>query len=366
MTAGVFQRIWLPGFLFMGVLIGGGYATGRELVEFFLTAGTVGGLFGMVLATVLFSVIATLSFELSRITQSDNYRSFFQTLLGRWWFLFEIAYFILGLLVLAVIASAAGEIVAKHIGFSKVTGTVGLMIAIGILVFFGTSLVEKVLSGWSILLYVTYVVFVGWYLWEFNEDFFTNLPQVTLGSDWLMGGIKYVGYSIAVIPIILFSTRHMQSRSDAILAGMLAGPIAMAPAMMFFLTMIATYPEVLHAAVPLDYMISRLNENGLQLAIYIVMFGTFVQTGTGFIHALNERINELYREKHQLMPRWLRPVIAFVALISSIVLANEFGLITLIAKGYGSLTWAFIVIFLLPLLTVGFKKIYLHKPCHRP
>ena len=30
-----FQRILLPGFVFKGVVIGGGYATGRELVEFF-------------------------------------------------------------------------------------------------------------------------------------------------------------------------------------------------------------------------------------------------------------------------------------------------------------------------------------------
>jgi uncharacterized membrane protein YkvI len=32
-----FRRIWLPGFTFQFVLIGGGYATGRELVEFFLS-----------------------------------------------------------------------------------------------------------------------------------------------------------------------------------------------------------------------------------------------------------------------------------------------------------------------------------------
>ena len=104
----VFQRIWLPGFLFMGVLIGGGYATGRELVEFFLTAGTVGGLLGMLLATAMFSVITALSFELARLTRSYTYRHFFRELLGRGWFLYELAYLTLGILVLAVVGSAAG------------------------------------------------------------------------------------------------------------------------------------------------------------------------------------------------------------------------------------------------------------------
>ena len=33
----------LPGFAFKGVVIGGGYATGRELAEFFLVSGPQGG-----------------------------------------------------------------------------------------------------------------------------------------------------------------------------------------------------------------------------------------------------------------------------------------------------------------------------------
>ena len=42
-----FKRYLLPGFVFEAAVIGGGYATGRELVEFFLPAGAWGGLLGM-------------------------------------------------------------------------------------------------------------------------------------------------------------------------------------------------------------------------------------------------------------------------------------------------------------------------------
>ena len=41
-----FQRYLLPGFAFKAVVIGGGYATGRELAEFFLPSGPRGGLPG--------------------------------------------------------------------------------------------------------------------------------------------------------------------------------------------------------------------------------------------------------------------------------------------------------------------------------
>src|ERR1044072_7007374 len=38
-----FQRFVLPGLAFKAVVIGGGYATGREIAEFFLPAGPWGG-----------------------------------------------------------------------------------------------------------------------------------------------------------------------------------------------------------------------------------------------------------------------------------------------------------------------------------
>ena len=51
-----FQRFLLPGLAFKAVVIGGGYATGRELAEFFLPSGAWGGLAAMGLSTVIFSL----------------------------------------------------------------------------------------------------------------------------------------------------------------------------------------------------------------------------------------------------------------------------------------------------------------------
>lgn len=354
----LFQRIWLPGFLFQSVLIGGGYATGRELVEFFLSNGPLPGLFGMLAAAAAFSVLTSVSFELARESRSCNYRSFFHQLLGRGWFLYEIAYLLLGILVLAVIGAAAGEVVAQHLGLSSVFGTVSLMVLIGVLVFWGTRLIEKVLAGWSFVLYITYGVFVLLYLLQHG----TRLPDIfsadTMQGEWLTGSLKYVGYSMAVVPIILFCVKHMESRRDAVISGMLCGPLAMLPALLLYLAMAASYPDILSSPVPADFMMQQMHLPVLKAIFYAVMFGTFVETGTAFIHAVNERINEVYEEKERHMPRWLRPVIAAIALVISIVLAGKIGLIGLIASGYGTLTWAFLLVYLLPLFTVGLYRIF--------
>ena len=353
----IFQRIWLPGFLFQSVIIGGGYATGRELIEFFLSIGPAGGLLAMLIATLAFSMIAVISFELARMTKSYNYRHFFHSLLGKWWFFYELAYFVLGLLVLAVIGAAAGELVVEHIGMSSTLGTVALLLLIGALVFWGTALIEKVLAGWSFLLYTTYFVFVACYLWEYGDDLIANISHSRVEEGWFVKGVEYAGYNVASLPVIFFCIRHMTSRRDALTAGVLAGPVAMIPAIVFFLALIASYPDVLKSSVPADFMMQKLDVSWLKIIFYIVVFGTFVETGTAYIHAVNERIQEVFNEKNRMMPRWLRPLVAFLALTVSVLLAENMGLIDLIAKGYGTLTWVFILVFIVPLCTVGLKII---------
>ncbi len=72
-------------------MIAGGYATGRALVEFFLPAGPWGGRLGMAVSMGVWSAVLMVSFELARRARAYDYRSFFKLLLGRGWFVFEIA-----------------------------------------------------------------------------------------------------------------------------------------------------------------------------------------------------------------------------------------------------------------------------------
>ena len=358
MSASAFTRFWLPGLLLQSAVVGGGYATGRELVEFFLRSGPAGGLLGMAVATLLFSLVCAAAFEFARMTGSLDYRSFFKALLGRAWFLYEIGYVVLGLLVIAVIASAAGEMTSTRLGIDSFWGTVMLILPISLLVFRGTALIEKVLAGWSFLLYATYAILVVAYLAKFGAglgEAFTARPP---GEAWFVRGAQYVGYNVAIVPLILFCVQHMTSRRDALTAGLLAGPLVMLPAAMFFVAMSVSEQAILDAAVPADFMLQQLGMPWFQAMFYIVVFGTFVETGVAFIHALNERVAATLREQGRQIPQWLRPAIAVGAMAVSVALAVRFGIIGLIASGYGTLTWAFIAVFVVPLLTVGAWRIF--------
>ena len=357
-----FQRYFLPGFLFQSVVIGGGYATGRELVEFFLNVGPLGGLLGLFVAAAGFSLLMAIAFELARMTMAYDYRLLFKQLLGRGWFLYEIAFGALALLILAVLGAASGELVSARLNISHVIGTISLMVLVGLLVFWGTGLIEKALAGWSFLLYVTYGVLIFSYLAAFGSALPDAFAADPLDKPWLVSSIRYVAYNVTAVAVIIFCARHFQSRRDALVAGALAGPIGVIPALLFFLGMAASYPEILDAPVPADFMMQRLTVGWLEIVFYIVVFGTFVETGSAIVHSINERIDHVYLERGSAMPRWLRPVVALIVLFAAIVLADRVGLIDLVAKGYGALTYVFIVVMVIPLLTVGVWRIWKRKP----
>ena len=121
-----FQRYLLPGFAFKAVVIGGGYATGRELAEFFLPSGPQGGLFAILLAMLIWSAVCAVTFCLAYTNSSWNYRAFFKNLLGPLWVIFEIAYLLFLIVILAVFGAAAGAIGTALLSWPPLVGTLCL------------------------------------------------------------------------------------------------------------------------------------------------------------------------------------------------------------------------------------------------
>src|SRR5690349_11257334 len=164
-----FQRFVLPGLAFKAVVIGGGYATGREIAEFFLPAGPWGGIAAMAVATLIWCVVCAVTFVFARRLRERDYRSFFRALLGRAWPVFEIAYVLFVVLILAVFGAAAGAIGAAVFGVAPIVGTVCLMVAIALGVAFGNQGVERVFTWVSVLLYGVYAAFVILALTSFGD-----------------------------------------------------------------------------------------------------------------------------------------------------------------------------------------------------
>jgi uncharacterized membrane protein YkvI len=144
----------------------------------------------------------------------------------------------------------------------------------------------------------------------------------------------------------------------------LAGPIALVPALLFYIILLSQYPEVLEQQVPLVSLLAALNFSAFGLVFKIVIFGTYIETGVAMVHSINERIAGMRREKGKEMPHIQRVIVAAILLISSIYLATTIGLIDLIGKGYATITYLILAVYVLPLLTIGLGQVCRAKGTH--
>ncbi|MCI2285601.1 hypothetical protein L3081_22215 [Colwellia sp. MSW7] len=96
------------------------------------------------------------------------------------------------------------------------------------------------------------------------------------------------------------------------------------------------------------------------LDIYVVIIFLMVcQTGVGMLRGFIERIDSWYNaKKGTSLPFVGQAATAGTAVLASLFLA-EIGLVDLILKGYVLFAWAYFLIYLLPLLIIGSRKIFL-------
>lgn len=359
-----FQRFLLPGFALKAVIIGGGYATGRELAEYFVPSGPWGGLAAMLLAAAIWSLVAAVTFALARAMNAYDYRSFFRQLLGPAWVAFEAAYLIFVILILAVFGAAAGAIGEATFGWHPVAGPIVLAAGIVATTALGTGAVEQVFKYVSFLLYGVYALFLALALASFGGligQGFANSPPPS--GNWMAGGLTYASYNIVGAVVILPVLRHLTSRRDALIAGVIAGPLTMLPAILFFVAMIAFYPQIGAEALPSDFLLRHMNVPWFHWLFQLMIFAALLESGAGAVHAVNERISGAVaaRGRPALGTR-ARAAIATLILTGCMFVAAKIGLIDLIASGYRFLAWMFLAVYLAPLLTIGVWRLIRKQP----
>jgi uncharacterized membrane protein YkvI len=138
----------------------------------------------------------------ARQYRAFDYRSFCRIFLGRFWVLFEIGYYALLLLVLSVLSSAAGKLLAQMFGLPELINSI---------------------------LFMAVVAFV------------------------VRDSLSYTGYNVVILPILIFETRR-----EALIAGALAGPLILLPGLASIFALSAFYPGILTAPLPISVVLAQV------------------------------------------------------------------------------------------------------------
>ena len=348
-----FRVLVVPAAVFLSVVFGASYGSGREVVEFISINGPTGGLVSILTLAFVYGILLTLSFELARLFKSFEYVSFFKVLLGRAWFLYEIVILLGMIIALSITTTVGGTVLEDHFGVSVWVGSLMIFVMIVGLNYYGRRIVEEsmMLSVMALFLVLAVLVFqlVDSYAETIGEAFSTNSHQ----AGGVYTGLKYAVANGGYLPLLLYCATGLNTRSEAFTAGTFAATVAVIPALVFHFAFMAGYPAVIDERLPTYWMFGQVS-TPLMLNIYvIVMFVLVAQTGVGVLQGLIERLdawqikragNPLSRKGHGL--------IAGSMLAISMALGSM-GIVALILRGYTVMFTSFIVVYVVPLITYG-------------
>jgi uncharacterized membrane protein YkvI len=225
-----FWRIYLiPAGVFQSLMIGGGYGTGREIVEYFSRFGFVGGLLGLAVATACFALLLVVSFEFARCYSAYDYRRFFRELLGRGWIVFELLYVAMFALVLAVVAAASAGLVQDYLHLPGIVGVATLLLLVILFAFYGREWVTRVLAYKAVILCVVFLIYFSIVLSRSGGRIAVQWAAHEVVPGWALAAIRYSLYSSVVVPAMLFATRGFETRRQAITAGIISAASCLQP-----------------------------------------------------------------------------------------------------------------------------------------
>ena len=369
---GGYAKYILPGVLLQSVLIGGGYATGREIYSYGAQFGAMGWISGLTIG-IGFALFAFLTFEICRIYKVYDYKNYIRQVIGPLWPVMDILTVLIAIVLIAVMAAATGSIF-EQVGLPNILGSVVIVFLCGLLNFKGSKVIEKFESVGTVLLYGGYILFTIIVLVKKGG----NIPQVFAAMDTsavggsvtlplcIWTGILYVAYNINAIPMGMFSLTRQTKRKETLVSGIIAGLLMVIPWFLSYFAMMCFYGDTsivgADVATPWMEMIKAVNGGPVLLGLFSLVMGwTLVETATGCIHMIIDRFDVALAERgNAKMSDRKRGLITVATLIAALLL-SRIGVVTLIEKGYSYLSYGFILFYLLPTLIIGGYKILRHK-----
>lgn len=292
------RRNWLRvSFIYVGTVIGAGFASGREIIEFFGVYG-LKGVTGITISGMLFALfggLLLLKIYNHRIRGFDDlaYRAFGKKLGA----ILDVIMIISLYTGFSVMVSGGGTVFKEELGISFNSG-IAIMTVLSFIVFLfrlkGFSLINSAL----VPILISGIIFTVFYLAirDGHNFYSTNGINLTNKGNFFTSSLLYVG-SNSLIIITVFSTLLplIDCRKTAILGGIAGGTILYVLGLSILLLMLVYYRESMLMDIPM-LIISNYISSGYRkfyaVVLWVAMFTTALANGSGFINRFSNSKHE--------------------------------------------------------------------------
>lgn len=292
------KRDWIKvASIYIGTVIGAGFASGREIMEFFGIYG-VKGTWGIYISGVLFSLIGMLLLLKIYNNKIESFDDVSKRIFGRKvHILVEIIISISLYTGFSIMIAGSGAIFQEQLGLSFNLGMIIMAICAFIVFLFsleGLSFINSIL----VPLLIIGILFISIYIGAGEAYDVMDITGVNISKkgNFITSAILYFG-SNCLILIVVFSSLLplINDKKTAILGGVVGGLTLYILGAAILNSMLMYYDEVLILDIPMLKICSYIGEGYRKLyaiILWIAMFTTALANGFGFVNKYSKGRNK--------------------------------------------------------------------------
>jgi uncharacterized membrane protein YkvI len=285
---------------YIGAVIGAGFASGQEIMQFFILHGA-SGLKGVALATALFAYLGGYVMFLCTSLKSTGYKEILTLLLGsRVGKVIDILNLCMLLGGLSVMLSGSAAVFGEQFGLPARAGVLVVVTLTALVILGGLDgvLTANVFMVPLKFLAVSFISLAALHLGGGTVNLEPVVPAAGVAGHWAVAGFLYVSYNMVVPVAVLSSLGRTVPRKTGVAGGVLGGLLLGGAVGLVTLAGLRHFPEASAYQIPLLYLAGRLGhgfQQVLGLLIWLAILTTAIAQAHGFASRLSGGALQPYR-----------------------------------------------------------------------
>ena len=282
------------GMAFIGLIVGAGFASGQEMLQFFVAFGTW-GIVGAVGASLLMIVSGVAALQLGSYLMAKEHTVVFRRVSNPWvaWFLDAttiVTLFSIGFVMFA----GGGSNMAQQFDWPVWGGALLTLVAVVAAGMFDVKRVSAIIGAITPLIIIFMVGVSVWTLATSDYDP-SRLDLAAAGvqtslPNWWIGALNYLGLCVitAVSMTIVIGGNMLDTRAAG-LGGLIGGAMYLVLLVLAVLALYLQVDTVADDELPMLTLVNTVHP-GLGVAMSVVIFGMIFNTALGMFYSLGKRL----------------------------------------------------------------------------
>lgn len=292
------------GSAFIGIIVGAGFASGQEILQYFTSFGYM-GLIAALISTVLFAYLGMNLTRLGSRMRTTSHKEVVYGISGK--FIGRIVDYIIIFTLFGVgvvMIAGAGSIFSQQFGLSSTLGSTVMAVLVIITIMLNVQKVIAIIGGVTPFLILAVVLIAIYCLITMDLSFAELNPlakeQPTTLPNWFMSAINYVSFNIAVGASMSIVMGGTESDEKIAARGGFIGGLGLG--ILIILSHLAIFSKIDEVAGFDMPMLKIADDISPILGIFMsfILFGMIYNTAVGMLFSFSARFVEMGTKKFRI------------------------------------------------------------------